>query len=184
MDIWSRKIVGWTIEEIESGNIAANKIEELCIENDIDSIFLHSDNGSPMTCGTMLARMEKLGVMPSFSRPRVSNDNPYSESLFKTLKYRPSYPEYFEYIAGAREWTGGFVNWYNTDHLHSGIKYVTPEQRHTGEDLNILIARDETYKKAKNKKPVRWARQTRDWSYQDTVVLNKMLEKINIKKIS
>ena len=103
--------MGWIVEESESGDIAADKIEELCIENDIDAIFLHSDNGSTMKCGTILARMEKLGVMPSFSRPRVSNDNPYSESLFKTLKYRPSYPEYFEFIAGAREWTGGFVNW-------------------------------------------------------------------------
>lgn len=184
MDIWSRKIVGWTIEESENGELASKIVERICIEHDIDSIYLHSDNGGPMTCGTMQATLERLGVTPSYSRPRVSNDNPFSESLFKTLKYRPSFPEKFNSIDEAKKWINEFVDWYNTEHMHSGIKFVTPDERHYGQDKVILEKRNETYKKAKGKNPIRWAKETRNWEFQKVVKLNKIPEKIKIKKIA
>ena len=103
-------------------------------------LILHSDNGSPMKGATMLATLEKLGVMPSFSRPSVSNDNPYSESLFKTLKYHPGFPEKpFDTIEEARRWVARFQYWYNEIHRHSALKFVTPGQRHRGEDIKILL---------------------------------------------
>ena len=182
MDVWSRKIVGWTIEDHESGEVASNQIKKICLENNISNVKLHSDNGSPMKCGTMLATLQRLGVVPSFSRPGVSNDNAFSEALFKTLKYRPSYPKSFETIDLAKEWVSNFCTWYNTKHHHSGIKYVTPEQRHTGQDIEILKTREDTYELAKLKTPQRWAKNTRDWSHQETVRLNKAPEKINAEK--
>ena len=176
--------MGWTVEEVESGEIASDVIKRLCIDNDIEYIYLHSDNGGPMTCGTMKAMLERLGVIPSYSRPRISNDNPYSESLFKTLKYQPSFPNLFKSIEEAREWTAGFEKWYNFEHLHSGIKFVTPEQRHTGVDKEILEKRNQTYILAKAKNPLRWVGETRNWQHQETVKLNKIPEKIKLKKIS
>ena len=95
-------------------------------------LYLHSDNGSPMKGATMLSTLQRLQVMPSFSRPSVSNDNPYSESLFKTLKYNVKYPGHFETMEAAEIWMQNFVDWYNNKHLHSGIGYVTPAQRHDG----------------------------------------------------
>ena len=93
---------------------------------------LHSDNGSPMKGATLLATVHDLGVMPSFSRPSVSNDNPYSESLFRTLKYRPEYPEdVFANLHSARTWVQWFVDWYNNEHLHSSIQFVTPASTRT-----------------------------------------------------
>lgn len=184
MDVWSRKIVGWTVEERESGEIASNLIESICIENGLESIYLHSDNGKPMRCGTMLATLDWLGVNPSFSRPYVKNDNPYSESLFKTVKYRPEYPDCFSTIDHAKKWVNNFINWYNTEHRHSGIKYVTPEQRHLGFDREILRKRHETYQKAKMRVPQRWAKETRNWSFIEKVFLNKKPEKIYTKKIA
>jgi putative transposase len=184
MDVWSRKIVGWTVEEIESGEIASQVIERICIENSLEDIYLHSDNGGPMKCGTMLATLEWLGVTPSYSRPRVSNDNPFSESLFKTMKYRPSYPKKFETIEQAIEWVKIFVSWYNTEHLHSGIKYVTPEQRHAGKDIEILKKRHETYLTARKNNPIRWPNSIRNWTQIAEVTLNKRVQKIKIKKIA
>lgn len=184
MDIWSRKISGWRIETTESGDVASEIITNICDENKIESIYLHSDNGSPMKCGTMLATLNWLGVTPSFSRPLVSNDNAYSESLFKTLKYKAGYPKAFETIDEAREWVEGFVTWYNNEHRHSGIKFVTPEQRHTGKDVNILKRRHMTYLAAKGNNPLRWSGKTRDWSYIETVILNKKTEEIKIRKIA
>ncbi len=121
----------------------------------------------------MLAKMQDLGVISSYSRPRVSNDNPYSESLFKTVKYCPQWPlKGFLNSDDAREWVDGFVHWYNTRHKHSGIKYVTPEERHGGLDLAILSKRDETYQKAKLKNPGRWSRRCRNWDFISEVKLN------------
>ena len=129
----------------------------------------------------MLATLQELGVIPSLSRPSVSNDNPYSESLFRTLKYRPEYPEQqFESLRTARQWVNGFVNWYNNEHLHSSIKFVTPAQRHTGEDVAILKNRKNVYQKAKKKHPERWSGETRNWDYIDEVNLNP--EKIKQNK--
>lgn len=184
MDVWSRKIVGWTVEEYESGEIASDLIESICIENGLESIYLHSDNGKPMKCGTMLATLEWLGVTPSFSRPYVKNDNPYSESLFKTVKYRPEYPAYFETIDDAKKWISNFVDWYNNEHRHSGIKYVTPEQRHSGADKEIMKQRHATYQEAKLRNPQRWVKETRNWNFIEKVFLNKKPEKILVKKIA
>jgi putative transposase len=184
MDVWSRFIVGWTIEECESGDIAADTLEKLCTSHDIEEVWLHSDNGSPMKCGTMLARMEKLGVLASFSRPAVSNDNPFSESLFKTLKYRPGYPGVFKTINDANLWVEGFVHWYNKEHLHSGIKYVTPFQRHTGVDIEVLKRRQETYEQAYLANPARWPGKRKNFDHERVVVLNGKYTKNIIEKIS
>jgi len=107
----------------------------------------------------MLAKLQWLGVIPSFSRPSVSNDNPYSESLLKTLKYTPAYPDKpFTSLQSARDWIHGFAHWYNEDHRHSGIQFVTPASRIRGEDADILIARNAVYTAAKAKHPERWSK--------------------------
>ena len=175
MDIDSRKIVGWQIYEIESSALAADLMTDICKREGVErnQVILHSDNGSPMKGATMLATLQELGVSPSFSRPSVSNDNPYSESLFRTLKYRPQYPKKaFEDLLAARTWVQGFVHWYNHEHLHSAIKFVTPEQRHNGEDNGILAKRKQVYQQAKLKHPERWSGDVRNWDQIGEVYLN------------
>lgn len=159
-DIFSRMIVGWTVEEEQSAEHSARLIDRTCREHGIGrgQLTLHADNGTPVKGATLLATLERLGIAPSFSRPRVSDDNPYSESLFKTLKYRPSYPESaFSGIEPAREWVSRFVRWYNTEHLHSAIRFVTPSSRHQGLDKAILQQRRVVYEKAKRLNPLRWS---------------------------
>ena len=166
-DIFSRKIVGYSVEESESADRAAALIDHICKIEGIprERLALHSDNGGPMKGATMLAKLQDLGVLPSFSRPSVSNDNPYSEALFKTLKYRPSYPEgAFASIDEAREWVGRFVVWYNNEHLHGGIRFVTPAARHRGDDAQILERRHAVYEAARHKNPLRWSGKTRNWN--------------------
>jgi putative transposase len=178
-DIFSRMIVGWTVEEVESADHAARLIDRVCQEQVIalGSLTLHSDNGAPMKGATLLATLERLGVAPSFSRPSVSDDNPYSESLFKTLKYRPSYPDgAFGGLDEAREWVGRFVQWYNTEHLHSAIRFVTPRSRHLGLDNAILDKRRAVYENAKRLNPLRWSGHTRNWSVITEVCLNPKKE--------
>lgn len=175
MDIHSRKIVGWTIETAQLAEHASTLIKKCCLTEKIEQnqITLHSDNGKPMKGATMLSTLQMLGVMPSFSRPSVSDDNPYSESLFKTLKYCPLYPqEKFATLERAMAWVEKFVNWYNTEHHHSSIRFVTPEQRHQGSDVVILAQREKVYASAKQKTPNRWARNTRNWKPIQNVVLN------------
>ncbi len=175
MDIFSRKIVGWEVYETESAEQASSLFRKTCLREGIagKDLTLHSDNGSPMKGATMLATLQKLGVMPSFSRPSVSNDNPYSESLFKTLKYHPGFPDKpFDCLESARVWVAGFQHWYNEIHRHSALKFVTPGQRHRGEDIIILEERQRLYEAAKTKQPERWSRKTRDWTPVGTVYLN------------
>ena len=175
MDIFSRKIVGWQIYDVESSELAGEVVRDICVRENIapDQVVLHSDNGSPMKGATMLATLQALGVMPSFSRPSVSNDNPFSESLFKTLKYRPADPRTeFESLLAARQWVGGFVHWYNHEHRHSAIQFVTPAQRHAGLDEALLRNRDEVYLAARAANPGRWSRDTRNWKPVSTVHLN------------
>lgn len=177
MDIYSRKIVGYKIHAEEKAEHAANLIKQICIEENIqqNQLVLHSDNGSPMKGGTMLAMLQKLGVVPSFSRPSVSNDNPYSESLFKTTKYCHFYPSNpFDSIKESTRWMQGFVSWYNEQHLHSGIRFVTPGSRHRGEDKCILAKRNAVYESAKHRNPERWSKNTRNWSYITEVFLNPL----------
>ena len=175
MDIFSRKIVGWQVYEAESSERASEVMRDICARENIPSnqVVLHSDNGSPMKGATMLATLQALAVMPSFSRPAVSNDNPYSESLFKTLKYRPTYPQRpFADLLAARQWVGTFVHWYNDEHRHSAIGFVTPAQRHAQTDEAMLQARDAVYEKARKKHLTRWSGSTRDWTFIDEVHLN------------
>lgn len=180
MDIFSRKIVHWEVHSLENQELASQMIETACEKESInpDGLVLHSDNGGPMKGATMLATLQRLGVAPSFSRPKVSDDNPFSESLFKTLKYCPSYPEQgFASIEDAKEWVEKFVHWYNNIHLHSGIKWVTPASRHSNQDAMILEKRKEVYELAKMKNPQRWSGQTRNWSRPEVVELNPGREK-------
>ena len=175
MDIYSRKIVGWQVHDEESSTLASDLMTDICQRENIkpEQVTLHSDNGSPMKGATMLATLQELGIMPSFSRPSVSNDNPYSESLFRTLKYRPEYPEKpFSDLLSARLWVQGFVNWYNLEHLHSAIQFVTPAQRHSGEDIEILAKRKQVYEQAKLEKPERWSGEIRNWKPVAEVYLN------------
>jgi transposase InsO family protein len=179
-DIYSRMIVGWEVHECESGEYAAQLLErtvqsEKCLKTDV---VLHSDNGSPMKCMTMRSKMYDLGVIRSHSRPSVSNDNPYSESLFRTVKYNPRWPsEGFESLDEARQWVQTFTTWYNTEHRHSRIKFVTPAQRHNGEDVEILQKRDELYAEEKALNPLRWPGDTRNWTHIESVELNPPKEK-------
>ena len=180
MDIYSRKIVGWEVYENESSEQAADVLRKSRLSEALSvahELVLHSDNGSPMKGASMLATMQHLGVVPSFSRPSVSNDNPYSESLFKTLKYTPSYPSKpFESVADARQWVMDFVAWYNHSHRHSGVKYVTPEQRHRGEDMAILEHRKRVYEDARQQHPERWSGAIRNWEHESVVRLNPVNE--------
>jgi putative transposase len=188
MDIFSRMIVHWEIHESESAELASEMITRACEKQDIkrDQITLHADNGGSMKGATMLATLQWLGIVPSFSRPSVSDDNPYSESLFKTLKYCPSYPERgrFASIEAARVWVEKFVYWYNFVHLHSGINWVTPASRHARIDQAILDSRKVVYEAARQQNPARWSKETRDWSCPNIVELNPgrktKLNKINI----
>ena len=175
MDIFSRKIVGWQVHDAECSALAAEVVRDICAQEKVhaDQVVLHSDNGSPMKGATMLATLQSLGVMPSFSRPAVSNDNPYSESLFKTMKYRPTYPQQpFATLSSARAWVTTFVGWYNEEHCHSAIRFVTPAQRHTGEDARLLSQRTAVYEAAKAIRPERWSGPTRNWKPVLVVHLN------------
>lgn len=172
MDVWSRRIVGWEVHYEESAENSAALISRIMAEENFAGAVLHADNGGPMKGATMLATLQRLHVVPSFSRPHVSDDNPFSESLFKTLKYHASYPAYFETIEDARRWVRFFVEWYNNEHQHSGIQYVTPSQRHSGEDISILNIRKETYRNAKLKHPERWSGEAKSWDRVGEVILN------------
>jgi transposase InsO family protein len=175
VDVWSRKITGWAVHEMETDQLAAALIREAALREgvDADELVLHSDNGGPMKGATMLATLQWLGIVPSFSRPRVCDDNPYSEALFRTVKYRPGYPSRpFESLEVAREWVKGFVGWYNDEHRHSAIRFVTPSQRHCGEEQAVLDHRKEVYRKAREQKPGRWSGEVRNWDPIKTVVLN------------
>ena len=175
VDIFSRYIVGAQVFESESSELAADLLKDICLRHGIakEQVRLHSDNGSPMKGQTMLAMIQELGVIASRSRPSVSNDNPYSESLFRTLKYRPLMPlKAFETIEQARLWVIGLVDWYNQEHRHSAIKFVTPAQRHLGLDEQLLNKRTEVYVLAREQNPSRWSKNTRDWSRVTEVHLN------------
>lgn len=184
-DIFSRKAVGGEVYEQESGELAAGLLQRTMLAEQCFAAppVLHSDNGAPMKSLTLLAKMYDLGITPSRGRPRVSNDNPYSESLFRTLKYCPQWPtEGFENIEAARTWLSEFMRWYNDQHCHSRIRFVTPAQRHRGEDKLILKRRHALYEKAKKKRPERWSGNTRNWEPVGAVKLNPEREEILLKK--
>ena len=174
-DVWSRKVVGWTVRDTQSDIFAAELLSRSCSREGVrrDQVTLHSDNGSPMKGATLLATLQALGVATSFSRPSVSDDNAYSESLFRTFKYRPGYPRRgFCSLSRARDWVEEFVRWYNAEHRHSGIRFVTPDQRHSGGDTRILERRAAVYEAARQRNPRRWTGATRNWTPVADVVLN------------
>jgi putative transposase len=175
IDVWSRKLVASVVHDVQSDDLAAVLVGEACRRECVEPgrLVLHSDNGAAMKGKTMLVKLEELGVVPSFSRPRVSDDNPFPEALFRTMKYRPSYPDRpFVTVEDARRWVAGFVAWYNDDHQHSGIRFVTPSERHDGRELAILAHRHSVYLAARDRHPSRWARHTRDWTPITIVRLN------------
>jgi transposase InsO family protein len=175
VDLYSRKIVGWEIHERESAEHAAALVHRAVLaEGGIDRpLVLHADNGSAQKGSTLLATLQTLGIAPSYSRPRVSDDNPFSEALFRTCKYRPDYPVGgFESLPKARDWVLAFVHWYNTAHRHSAIRFLTPQQRHSGQDRAILQRRHRLYQQAKARHPRRWSGATRDWTPIGAVTLN------------
>ena len=175
LDVWSRKIVVTAVYEQESSHLAGALFATTCqrLELDPEGLVLHADNGSPMKGSTMLATLQRLGVVPSFSRPGVCDDNPFSEALFRTLKYCPAYPSKpFATLAEAQAWVAAFVDWYNNEHRHSAIRYVTPAQRHDGRQDDILERRRNLYETARQEHPERWSRQVRNCTPIDTVRLN------------
>jgi putative transposase len=177
LDLFSRKIIAWEIWPEESAQNASILVRRAVIAEKISSIIkllvLHSDNGSVMKGATLLETLYMLGITPSRSRPRVSNDNPYAESIFRTCKYRPSYPASgFADITEARQWIHAFVRWYNNEHRHSGLNFLTPNQRHSGNAETVLLQRKQLYEKAKAAHPERWSRLTRDWTLDNEVWLN------------
>jgi transposase InsO family protein len=175
MDVWSRRIVGWQIAERETADVAATLIRRTCSEGNVDprGLVLHSDNGKAMRGNTMISTLQWLGVIPSFSRPHVSDDNPYSEALFRTLKHTPAYPRLpFANLASATRWVTRFVDWYNGAHRHSAIRYVTPDQRHHRRECAVLAARHELYERMRRANPERWSGRTRNWLPVRPVVLN------------
>lgn len=160
VDIWSRKAVGHAVHSCESAEHAAALIRETCAREGIASgqVILHSDNGGPMKGATMLATLQGLGVAASFSRPRVSDDNPYSEALFRTAKYGLHTPNAaFASLEAAAEWADTFVRWYNHEHLHSGVEFVTPADRHAGLHIEILDNRQRVLEAARAANPSRWS---------------------------
>ena len=177
LDLYSRKIVGWEVHDSDTADHAAHLVQRTALAEGIAALtvkpVLHGDNGSTLKATTVLSMLHWLGVKPSYSRPRVSDDNAYAESLFRTAKYRPEFPARgFADLHTARAWAADFVHWYNVDHRHSAIQYVSPSQRHEGEDQAILAARHALYLQAREKNPARWSGDTRNWSPIGAVTLN------------
>lgn len=175
LDVWSRKVVGFRVEDVECTALASELLQTALSDEGHDGkgLVVHADNGGPMKGATMKATMEKLGVISSFSRPRVSDDNAFSEALFRTAKYWIEYPRKpFASLEDARAWVAKFVDWYNGHHLHSGITFVTPADRHAGRDMAILVRRRTVYERARRRHPERWARSTRLWNAPLVVRLN------------
>ncbi|OSP51604.1 IS3 family transposase, partial [Pseudoruegeria sp. SK021] len=175
VDIFSRKIVGWEVHDRETSDLAARLIRQAVMAEGCITrpLVLHADNGSPMKGATMKVTMEKLGITASYSRPRVSNDNPFSEALFRTCKYRPNWPtKGFATKEDAQAWVKSFASWYNGQHLHSAIRFVTPNERHSGHDSATLASRASLYATARAQKPERWSGKTRNWQPAGPVWLN------------
>jgi len=180
VDLFSRQIVGWQVYNCESGELASGLLQAICDRQGItpNQLTVHSDNGAPMKGETMLATLQRLGVAASRSRPAVSNDNPYSEALFRTLKYRPELPvKPFNGLLQARRWVTELVHWYNHEHRHSAIGFVTPAQRHLQLDEAILNDRAKVYAAARDANPNRWSGPIRNWSRITEVHLNPETKK-------
>ncbi|MDR5898834.1 DDE-type integrase/transposase/recombinase [Halomonas vilamensis] len=175
VDVFSRKIITAEVFEQESmaNNSSVNQrvvLHEGCVNQ---PLVLHADNGSAMKGSTLQATLQRLNITPSYSRPQDSNDNAISESLLRTCKYRPNFPtDGYADLSAAQQWVVGFLQWYNHEHRHSAIRFVTPAERHAGQDLAVLAKRDEIYVEAKRKHPIRLSGSTRNWTPRKTAWLN------------
>jgi len=160
IDVFSRYVVGWTIQHRESAEIATELFLQTCTKQEIRSgqLTVHADNGPSMISKTLAALMIDLGVTKSHSRPYVPNDNPFSEAHFKTMKYRPNYPDRFGSIETAKSFAEDFFYWYNTQHYHSGIAMMTPEMMHYGKASKVIEARTVVLAKAYDLHPERFVR--------------------------
>ena len=182
IDIWDRSIVKWAIHDREDDTLAQELFQAAFEENGYPDVFVHSDNGNPMKGISLLALFYKLEICNSYSRPRVSDDNPFIESWFKTMKYDVSYPGKFETISGAREWFAGFVHNYNTAHSHSGLHYMTPNQVRSGEYEAIVKKRNKAMLGARKCNPIRWGKKVKQLPEEHVVFLNPSADtRIKIK---
>ena len=172
-DVYDRSIVGWTVHDREDPEYAKELFERVIRDLGMAPQFVHADNGGPMKGVALVALLYRLGVGLSYSRPRVSDDNPFIEAFFRTLKYRVGYPRCFTSLAHARAWFSEFVAWYNSEHKHSGIQYVTPVQRRRGHDIAILTKRSAVLTAARQRNPERWSKSIRNLTHQPTVTLNR-----------
>lgn len=174
-DLFSRYGVHWEVFDEENSEHTCQIIEQSVWREKcpLHPPILHRDNGSVLKSQTVMQKLHDMDVGSSHSRLRVSNDNAFIESLFRTLKYSPRWPsEGFENLDAARRWANDFMSWYNHEHKHSALKFVTPAQRHRGEDIELLAKRDELYKQDKAANPGRWSGSTRNWSHQPVMALN------------
>ena len=174
-DLFSRKIVGWQVFGSESAEQASELLLDICARQGIapNQLSVHSDNGPAVKGATRLSTLQRLGVAHTRSRPAVSNDNPYVEAILRTLKYRAQLPvRPFEDLLTARRWAAEMAHWYNDEHRHSVIGFVTPAQRHAGQDQDMLEQRAQVYALARQNHPERWSKEARQWSYVNAVHLN------------
>ena len=178
LDVYSRKIVAHEVHAEESAERAAALIEQAVAREAIAGkpLVIHQDNGSPMKGSTFVAKLDELGTRRSYSRPGVSDDNAYAESLFRTCKYRPEFPGAFASLDEARRWVLRFTRWYNHEHKHRNLKFVSPAERHRGDDRAIFTRRTALYEQARAKHPARWSRGIRNWSLSNEVWLNRPAE--------
>lgn len=178
IDIFSREVVGWTVATRESEAIACELISRTCMQQEItpEQLTLHADRGAPMTARSMTELLDELGIHKSHSRPRVSNDNPYSEAQFKTMKYRPDYPQRFSSIQAARSWCRNFFDWYSHSHYHSGIGYLRPADVHAGRHHEILKRRQVVLDQAQAAHPERFHRPPTPATPPVEVWINKPLQ--------
>lgn len=160
LDIFSRMVVGWRVEYRESAELAAELIEESCKWQNVrpNELSIHSDRGAPMTSNTVAQLLVELGVLKSLSRPRVCDDNAFSESHFKTVKHGPTFPERFGSIEDARVFMRHFFDWYNNEHHHTGIALMTPATVHYGLSAQCNEIRAEALARAFNKHPERFVK--------------------------
>jgi putative transposase len=176
MDVYSRYVVGWLIAERESATLAKRLIEECCRKQNVhrDQLTIHADRGSAMRSKTVAQLMADLGITKTHSRPHVSNDNPYSEAQFKTLKYHSSFPGKFGSLEDARSFLRTFFDWYNNHHRHSGIAMMTAADVHTGNSENIYQQRQQVLRQAHQQHPERFVKgQPQTQPLPKTVWINK-----------
>jgi putative transposase len=181
MDIFSRYVVGWMVAHREQSSLAKRLIEDTCFKQNIqkEQLTLHADRGSSMTSKQVAHLLADLGITKSHSRPQTSNDNPYSESQFKTMKYRPEFPQRFGCAQDARSFSQEFFGWYNTEHRHSGISFLTPEWVHYGKYHEILDQRNQAMRSAFEANTARFKyNQPKSWQIPQAAWINKPKDEI------